>query len=102
MRCPHCRHSDGLHSGPGEHGRAADGGLLAPDYECGRCDHSTRNDDGTWTRCACPGWYPGLTAMQMTAATIAARAARSELAEVPFALTPPVARQRRPAQGDLF
>jgi len=94
MRCPYCRHSDGLHSGPGENGRAADGQLLAPDYEAGKCHHSPQ--------CNCPGWYPGLTTLQLVAATMAARAARNAVAEAPFALTAPVARTRRPKQEELF
>jgi hypothetical protein len=91
--CPHCRHSHGLHSGPGHNGRAADGRLLAPDYEAGKCHQG---------ECKCPGWYPDTTPMQLLAATMAARAERNAVAELPFALTAPVARTRRPNQGGLF
>ena len=91
-----------MHTGPGKHGRGADGGRLSADYECGKCGQAALNDDGSWTPCPCPGWYPGLTAMQMTAETIAARAACNQLADAPpFALTPPIGK-RRPVQLKLF
>lgn len=92
MRCPYCNHSAGLHSGLAENGRAADGKLLAPDYEAGKCHQG---------ECSCPGWYPGASVLQLTAATIAARAARNEVADLPFALTPEIGR-RKTVQGDLF
>lgn len=95
MLCPYCHHSDGLHSRPSPDGRAADGRLLAADYEAGKC-HAAGPDF-----CACPGWYPGTTELERVAATIAARAERNQLAEVPFALAAPVS-QRRQKQGDLF
>ena len=102
MLCPHCRHSEGRHTGPGTHGRGGDGGRLSFAYECGKCGHATRSDDGSSTPCSCPGWYPDLTAMQLTAATIAARAACNQLADPPpFALAPPVGR-RRSVQLKLF
>src|SRR5215510_15120180 len=102
MICPYCRHSEGLHSRPAPDGRAADGRLLAPDYEAGKCGQAHLNPDGTWTECDCPGWYPNSTAMELMAATMAARAARNAVADVPFALTPPIARAATPKQEDLF
>ncbi|HEY7192869.1 MAG TPA: hypothetical protein VH439_03935 [Gemmatimonadales bacterium] len=101
MLCPHCRHAEGLHSGPAHDGRTADGRLLAPDYVAGQCGQSTRNPDGTWTPCPCPGWYPGCTELELMAATMRARAERNAVADAPFALTPEPAR-RTAIQGDLF
>lgn len=92
MLCPYCHHSDGLHSRPAADGRAADGKLLAPDYEAGKCHHGD---------CACPGWYPGCDAMQLTAATMRARAERNAVADAPFSLTAPVS-LRKSKQGELF
>lgn len=92
MRCPHCGHSDGLHSRPAPDGRAADGRPLAPDYEAGKCHQGM---------CACPGWYPGATDLELTAATMAARALHAQLAAVPFSLTAPIS-TRRAKQGGLF
>jgi len=91
-----------LHSRPAADGRAADGKLLAPDYEAGKCGQAHMNTDGTFTPCDCPGWYPGTTPMQLMAATMAARAARNAVADVPFALTPPVANDPKAKQRDLF
>ena len=93
MRCPHCHHSDGLHSAPSEDGRAADGQLLAPDFVAGKCHQG---------ECPCPGWYPNTTPMELVAATMRARAERNTVAEPPpFRLTAEIAR-RKPAQRDLF
>jgi hypothetical protein len=66
--CPHCRHSDGLHSAPSRDGLAADGGLLAADYKAGRCGQS-RLVDGEWVPCPCPGWYPKTTTKELVRAT---------------------------------
>jgi hypothetical protein len=51
--------------------------------------------------CACPGWYPGATDLELTAATMAARALHAQLAAVPFSLTAPIS-TRRAKQGGLF
>jgi len=102
MLCPHCRHSDGLHSRPSPDGRAADGRLLAPDYQAGQCGQSHREADGTITPCACPGWYPHTTTMELVAATMRARAEHTAVADAPFSLTPPLARAPRGSQGNLF
>ena len=100
--CPHCGHSDGLHTGPVRDGRGADGGSLSVDYECGRCGQATLNDDGSSTSCACPGWYPGLTVMQLAAETIAGRASCNQFADPPaFRLRAPVGK-RRSVQMKLF
>lgn len=93
MLCPHCRHAHGLHSGPGHDGRAADGKLLAPDYEAGKCHQGD---------CPCPGWYPDTTPLELVAATLAARAARNALAEPPFALTPSIGKGKDAIQQELF
>ena len=93
MLCPHCRHSAGLHSDLGQDGRAADGGLLAADYEAGKCHQGD---------CPCPGWYPDTTPMERMAATMAARTARNKtIAEAPFSLAAPISRGGS-VQGDLF
>lgn len=92
MLCPHCRHSDGLHSRPAEDGRAADGGLLAADYEAGKCHQGD---------CRCPGWYPGATVLQLTAATMRARAERNTITAAPFSLTAPIS-LRKAKQTTLF
>ena len=92
MLCPHCHHSHGLHSAPAEDGRAADGRLLAPDYEAGKCHQG---------ECPCHGWYPDATVLQLTAATMRARAERNTMAEAPFALTAEIGK-RKPHQGGLF
>lgn len=55
--CPHCRHSEGLHSAPAPTGRTDDGKPLAPDYRAGRCGQSKRVK-GRWIACDCPGWHP--------------------------------------------
>jgi hypothetical protein len=102
MLCPHCRHSEALHTGPAERAGRGSAGRPSVDYECGKCGHATLNDDGSRTSCPCPGWYPGLTTMQLTAETLAARATCNQLADPPpFALAPPVGR-RRPVQLKLF
>ena len=67
--------------------------ILSPDYEAGKCHQGT---------CHCPGWYPNTTPMELVAATMRARAERNALADVPFALTPPIARTRKPDQGALL
>lgn len=92
MLCPHCHHRDGLHSRPAEDGRAADGRLLAPDYEAGKCHQGD---------CPCPGWYPGATVLQLTAATMRARAERNTIADPPFSLTSEAA-TRGAVQKTLF
>jgi hypothetical protein len=100
MICPHCRHSDGLHSGlAAGDGLADDGEVLAADYVAGQCGESTRRPDRSWEPCPCPGWYPNTTRAQLDQATTLARFQRlarglnvdaPEIAPVPFALSSPV------------
>jgi hypothetical protein len=89
--CPHCGHVAAVHSAPAARTGRVDGGPPSDHYECGQCGQATQNDDGTWTPCPCPRWYPGLTPMQLTAETIGGRAMFIQLADAPpFALTRPV------------
>lgn len=46
LKCPHCRHRVGLHSGPASV-RAVPG----------TCSESSPKPDGSWTPCDCPGWW---------------------------------------------
>lgn len=92
MRCPHCHHGEGIHSGPGFDGLSEDGQLLAPDFVAGRCHQGD---------CRCPGWYPDTTDLELVAATMRARERRNQLGEVPFSLTAEPAR-RDDVQLELF
>jgi hypothetical protein len=102
MLCPHCHHSQELHTGPAERAGRADGGQLTDHHECGQCSQPVQNPDSSWPPCPCPCWYPGLTPMQLTAETIATRAMSIQLADAPtFTLAPPLG-TRTPVQLTLF
>lgn len=67
--------------------------------ECGSHDaHWHGPEDGAREYCCDACWTSPL---RLTAATIAARAARNAVADLPFALTPPIAKQGS-VQGELF